>query len=135
VNYQLLIFKLSIQSSYANDTEYAADENNFDTIQWFFSPTAIWRIKTYAYDNDIHPHFIGETPISLELATENTQKHYGDVIDSIMLIEADDIYNAQEVENKMLAFGGFKTLEIAPNKQFAFWNFDLRKYSSQTTPD
>jgi len=129
----LLIFKLSVQSSYAENLEREADEENFDTLQWWLTESETWRVKTFAIDSDIHPHLIAKV-VATDLAVENTKKHYGDVIAEQYSIEFDDPFDRNEVERKMSGLGGQAALEIASNKRFAIWNPDGRKYTSKTTP-
>lgn len=85
----LLIYKLTVESSYAEDFERPATEV-FDTIQWWIGNHGAWRIKTYAVDNDIHPYRLETSkPKSelLDLASANTKKNYGDVIAEHIVIE------------------------------------------------
>lgn len=55
---KLLVFQLAVQSSYTDNVEHEADGNQFDTVQWWFSESETWRIKTFAIDQDIHTHCI-----------------------------------------------------------------------------
>lgn len=50
----LVIFFLSVQSSYSGNTEIAATPESFDTVQFYESNGSVWRIKTYAQDEDVH---------------------------------------------------------------------------------
>jgi len=129
----LLIFKLSVQSSYAENTERDADDKNFDTLQWWFTSTETWRVKTFAIDNDIHPHLIA-APLDVAAGIENTLKHYGDVVVEQHQVEFGDPFDRIEAGEKMRNLGGVAALEIASDKRFGFWNPDQRKYSSKTTP-
>lgn len=43
----LVIFFLSVQSSYAANTEVPASEDAFDTVQFYGCASGCWRIKTY----------------------------------------------------------------------------------------
>lgn len=54
MNSTLVIFFLSVQSSYAENTEADATEDAFDTVQFYESERGSWRIKTYAVDQDVH---------------------------------------------------------------------------------
>ncbi len=77
---KLLVFKLTVQSSYIENYEETGDELNFDTLQWWITKDETWRIKTFAKDSDIHIHQIAGR-VEVETAIENTKKHYGDVIE------------------------------------------------------
>lgn len=81
---QLILFRLSIQSSYADDTEAPATEEAFDTIQFFAADGKAWRIKTYATDQDVHIWELAEDALEdlVELAVGNTEANYGDVLDA-----------------------------------------------------
>ncbi len=129
----LLVARLSIQSSYAENAEYEAEGNDFDTIQWWLGEDESWRIKTYAVDSDIHTHLIAG-PVAVSVATENTRKHYGDVIAEEYVVEFANHLDQTEVQEKMAKLGGKAALEISPDKRFAFWNVDGRRYSTKTTP-
>ena len=76
----LVIFFLSIQSSYPNNTELPATPASFDTIQFYASGKDSWRIKTHAQDQDVHIWSLGEREDIVALARANTEKHYGDVL-------------------------------------------------------
>jgi len=81
MNTTLVIFFLTVQSSYSGNTEEAATEEVFDTVQFFESEGGGWRIKTYATDQDVHVRSLGKIVEDiLSLARSNTEKHYGDVL-------------------------------------------------------
>ena len=50
----LVLFLLSIKSSYVNDDESEATDEQFDTIQFVQTDKGTWRIKTFAVDEDVH---------------------------------------------------------------------------------
>ena len=54
MNSTLVIFFLSVQSSYTSNTEAPATEGAFDTVQFYGGESGCWRIKTYATDQDVH---------------------------------------------------------------------------------
>ncbi|MBK9394134.1 MAG: hypothetical protein IPN40_09690 [Uliginosibacterium sp.] len=56
----LVVFFLSIQSSYSENSEMAATEAAFDTVQFYAANGINWRIKTYAKDQDVHIWSLGE---------------------------------------------------------------------------
>ena len=55
----LVLFFLTIQSSYHGNTESAATADVFDTVQFYSSAGGNWRIKTYAQDEDAHIWSLG----------------------------------------------------------------------------
>src|SRR5688500_12089589 len=88
----LVLTILAVQSSYLREIEEPLDDNSGppDTPQWGIAPTGARRIRTYAIDHDIHIHAVGPADGLRELALENTQTHYGDVILSQHVIELAD---------------------------------------------
>ena len=79
----LFLAVLTVKSSYSRDIELSVEGLNDvpDTLQWWFGANGCWRIHTYALDHDIHAYQIGNSPqTTLELAKQNNQKNYGDVI-------------------------------------------------------
>ena len=131
---KLLVFQLTVQSSYAENVEREAVGDCFDTVQWWFSENETWRIKTFAVDQDVHTHRIAG-PVAEQIAIENTMKHYEDVVARTFVIEFDDLQNEKEVAEVMEDFGGTSALEIAKNgSRFAFWNPSRLKYTSKSTP-
>ncbi|ALV08518.1 hypothetical protein [Roseateles depolymerans] len=82
--HQLILFELSIQSSYLNNTEAPATEDAFDTIQFFAAEGRAWRIKTFATDQDVHIWELGADAVEdlVELAVGDTEAHYGDVLEA-----------------------------------------------------
>lgn len=131
----LLVFRLTIQSSYAEDSEQEADEQHFDTVQWWLGPTQGWRIKTFAMDHDdIHIHHLAGS-VAPSLAQENTEKHYGDVIASSFTFSLADLSDKEQLAKVMKEYGGAAALEIDRNEgAFAFWNPLQVKYTTKSQP-
>ena len=131
---KLLVFQLAVQSSYADNIEREAEEDRFDTIQWWFTEAETWRIKTFAIDQDIHTHCIAGC-VAEEVAIENTVKHYADVVEKAFVLQFDDLSDASEVAEVMADIGGASALEVARNgKSFAFWNPARLKFVSKSQP-
>jgi len=131
---KLLVFQLTVQSSYVENVEREAEENCFDTVQWWFSENETWRIKTFAIDRDIHTHRIAG-PVAEQVAMENTMKHYEDVVAKAFAVEFEDLADETEVAKVMEDLGGASSLEISKNgNQFAFWNPSRLKYTSKSRP-
>lgn len=133
----LVIAILSIESSYARNTERPAREVA-DTLQFWIGPDSAWRIRTYAMDHDIHPHSLGD-PAKMkarptEFAREHIAKHYGEVLRSSMVLEFSDLNDTNAVRQVLAAQKLKGRLEVAQKAGFAFWNPDGGKYKSQTTP-
>jgi len=128
---KLVLFLLSIRSSYVNDEESEASDELFDTIQFVQNEKGAWRIKTFADDEDVHLWSI-ETPDDIvELAIENTNKHYGDVIDEAFVLETDE---GIEGLRKELKKQGLSThLEISP-KGPLFWAPPGTSYQPKSSP-
>ncbi len=131
----LIVAVLTVASSYARNTEIrvigAAPP---DTVQWWLDASGCWRIKTFALDHDIHIHSLGEQDVSRlkALAVENTQKHYGDVVSRVLVVEFPSL--EPEATSKVLREAGLgAALEVAP-AGFAFWNPDGGRYRTQSHP-
>jgi hypothetical protein len=128
---KLILFLLSIRSSYLNDEESEATDELFDTIQFVQTDKGTWRIKTFADDEDVHLWSIETSDDIVELAIENTNKHYGDVIEEAFIIETD---GGIEGLRKELAKQGLSNhLEISP-KGPLFWAPPGTSYSPKSSP-
>ncbi len=131
----LVVYRLKVQSSYAQDLECEADAQRFDTVQWWLAPDHAWRIKTFAIDQDIHCYRVG-APIAEGFARENTEKHYGDVVAASFSIKVADLLDKARIASAMQAFGGARALEIDRNGgKFAFWNPLQVEFTSKSQPD
>jgi hypothetical protein len=105
-----------------------------DTVQWWITPDATWRIKTFAIDHDIHIHSLSEsTDNAVDFAVENTKKHYGDVLGKIHVIKFSDASDSRAVADALSQAGLANQLETS-EQGFAFWNPDGGKYQTQTRP-
>jgi hypothetical protein len=130
----LVLTILTVQSSYIQEMEEPlGDSGAPDTIQWWIAPTGSWRIRTYAIDRDIHTYSVGNAYNLRELALENAQKHYGDVIQSQHVIELTDCHDGNETERAFRAIGLEPRVEIAAGR-FVFWKPDERRYHTQSQP-
>jgi hypothetical protein len=118
----LLVQKLSIQSSYAEDIEQPADAGHFDTVQWWLADDHAWRIKMYAIDGDIHLHEVS-SHVTEVFARQNAEKHYGDVVEVSFAVDLPDLNDSGAVDTIMSGYGGTAALEVDRNGgMFAFWN-------------
>jgi hypothetical protein len=130
----LVVAVLSVASSYSRNFETAAGDPP-DTVQWWLDAAGSWRIKTFALDHDIHVHSLGQTELGQlkALAVENTQKHYGDVVSRLVVLEFPSL--APEATSVVLRDAGLgAALEVAP-AGFAFWNPDGGLYRTQSRPE
>src|SRR5688500_5167175 len=82
MNATLVIFFLTVQSSYAADVESPATLDTFDTVQFYQSESSgACRIKSYATDHDGHVWSIGKTVEDIvTLARSSSANRYGDVL-------------------------------------------------------
>ena len=131
----LIIYKLTVESSYADDFERPAEES-FDTIQWWIGNKRAWRIKTYAVDNDIHPYRLETNkPKSelLELAAANTKKNYGDVIGKRFIIEIPD-GPSEEIVRELLRNQGLKESHEWVDSGYFLWLPDGIELKTKTKP-
>lgn len=128
----LVIFFLSVQSSYLKDSEQDATDEVFDTVQFLATDSGAWRIKTYATDQDVHVWSIGGTPGDIvELARKNTEQHYGDVLCEGYIIEAPD--GIEGLRRELRERGLSDHLEISKSG-FLFWTPEGTDYRSKSTP-
>src|SRR5688572_13966616 len=115
----LVIFFLSVQSSYLNDSELDATDEIFDTVQFVATEKGAWRIKTYATDQDVHVWSIGLTTADIvALARANTEKHYGDVLTEGYVIETTD--GIEGVRRELRERGLSDHLEVSKSGML-FW--------------
>jgi len=128
----LVVFFLSVQSSYSGNTEIAATEDAFDTVQFYAANGTSWRIKTYAQDQDVHIWSFGsEVADLIALARANTEKHYGDVLTEGYIIETDEALEGvrRELEQRGLP----PNLETPPSGA-VFWAPPGTTYRSKSVP-
>jgi hypothetical protein len=128
----LVIFFLSVQSNYFDNTETDATDVDFDTVQFFATDQGNWRIKTYAINQDVHVWSMGGTPDDiLDLARQNTEKHYGDVLTEGYILESTD--GVDGLRNELRNRGLDDHLEISKSG-FVFWAPAGSNYHSRSTP-
>ncbi len=132
-NVILIVFILTTQSSYTNEGESPGSKENFDTIQWWLTREKTFRISTFAKTNDIHIYEIGG-PINPAKAIENTELHYGDIIASKHIINLVDASDESTVNTAIVEELTKGQLEIVKHLRTGFWNYDGRKYTTQTEP-
>jgi hypothetical protein len=128
----LVIFFLSVQSSYLNDSETDATDEIFDTVQFVATDNGAWRIKTYATDQDVHVWSIGSTQADIvALARANTEKHYGDVLTEGYIFETAD--GIEGVRRELRERGLSDHLEISKSGML-FWAPEGTDYRSRSAP-
>ncbi|WP_139224930.1 hypothetical protein [Dokdonella immobilis] len=128
----LVVFFLSVQSSYSSNTEIAATEEVFDTVQFYSGNGTSWRIKTYAQDQDVHIWSLGSDVADLvALARENTEKHYGDVLTEGYIIETEE--GLEGVRRELEQRGLSTNLEFPPSGA-VFWVPPNTTYRSRSVP-
>ena len=132
MNSTLVIFFLSVQSSYVDNSEAPATDNAFDTVQFYSGDTGCWRIKTYATDQDVHAWSLGKTVQDLvALARSNTEKHYGDVLTEGYVIQTDA--GTDGLRRELTERGLSTHLEIS-DAGFLFWALEGTHYRSKSRP-
>lgn len=130
----LVIYLLSIQSSYAEDAEAPADEDAFDTVQFFIGPENAWRIRTFSIDEDVHVYSLGPTqPRTLDTVRASTEKNYGDVIAASHVFTSDDGIAGLKKELATSALGA--SVEESTRHGFIFWVPEGTQYRTRTTPE
>lgn len=128
----LVIFFLSVQSSYSGNTESPATEETFDTVQFYSSNGSNWRIKTYATDQDVHIWSLGDNDTDIvTLARSNTEKHYGDVLSEGYIIKTEE---GLEGIRREIAKRGLSTHLEVTNSGAVFWAPEGTKYRTKSKP-
>ena len=128
----LIIFVLTIQSSYAQNAEVAAVASNADTVQFFIDPDKAWRIRTFAIDQDVHVHSLGASgETAVEKVIASTERSYGDVIARKYIIRSHNGIDGIKAELKKLNIT--QALEIS-NSGFAFWVPENTQYRTKSQP-
>ncbi|MBL8021578.1 MAG: hypothetical protein JNM27_18045 [Leptospirales bacterium] len=131
----IIIVILSVASSYSRNVEEPA-ATHYDTLQWWITPTQIFRIKTFALDSDLHVHTIkpDATRDFVKIASENNQKHYGDITIRSVQIEIAGDLQAQDWRKILAAHKLSGRFETSTDKKIPFWNPDGRSYNTTTAP-
>ena len=127
----LVVFFFSVQSSYAQNTEFDATEESFDTVQVYCADGTCWRIKTYATDQDVHVWNIGDVKDIVTLARANTEKNYGDLTEGYILESETGL---DGIRAQLVQKGLSPTLEVSGDG-FAFWAPAGTKYRSKSHPE
>lgn len=129
----LVVFFLSIQSSYSENSEVAATEAAFDTVQFYAANGMNWRIKTYAKDQDVHIWSLGSNVADIvALARANTEKHYGDVLTEGYIIETEE--GLEGVRRGLKERGLAPNLELPPSGA-VFWAPEGTHYRTKSAPE
>jgi hypothetical protein len=128
----LVLGILTVESSYAEDIERPS-RGVPDTLQLWLGADRAWRIKTYAIDHDVHAHRLGLGPWPAEWAREHIQKHYGDVLASLVILDFPDTTDRNAAQRVLTQHKLKGHLEIA-KRGFAFWNPDGGQYETKTKP-
>lgn len=128
----LVVFFLSIQSSYSENSEMAATDAAFDTVQFYAANGMNWRIKTYAKDQDVHIWSLGENVEDIvTLARANTEKHYADVLREGYVIETEE--GLEGVRQGLIERGLAPNLELPPSGA-VFWAPEGTRYRTKSEP-
>jgi hypothetical protein len=128
----LVIFFLSVQSSYLSNSEEDATDEVFDTVQFVATETGAWRIRTYATDQDVHVWSVGSNQKDIvALARANTEKHYGDVLTEGYIIETVD--GIEGVRRELRERGLSDHLEVSKTGML-FWAPEGTDYRSRSDP-
>ena len=130
----LLIFLLSIEISYAANTEATA-QGPVDTVQWAFRDHEVWRVRTFAVDEDVHVFNLDRKDKSLdeliEVARRNTLKHYGDVIAKEVMLNSSE--GVEGLLDELERMGLDSHLEEG-SSGVLFWTPSGSRYSTKSKP-
>lgn len=128
----LVIFFLSVRSSYSANSELPATDEAFDTVQFYAHDGMNWRIRTYAQDEDVHVWSLGPNVSDIvSLARANTEKHYEDVLAEGYVIDTDD--GLEGVRRELQERGLDPHLELPPSGA-VFWAPAGTRYRTRSAP-
>jgi hypothetical protein len=127
----LVVFRLAIKSSYAQNVELDASAEEFDTVQFYYGGVDCWRIKTFAVDQDVHVWNIGKVEDLVAMARTNTEKHYGDVLSEGYILKSDS--GLEGIRAELADRGLDAHLEVA-KAGFAFWTPEGTNYRNKSRP-
>jgi hypothetical protein len=83
----LVIALLATESSLQRNIERPA-RGTPDTVQIWITPQRQWRARTYAIDRSAQVHAIEAPPGDpVAFAREHLQRHYGDVLDRLIVVQ------------------------------------------------
>lgn len=134
MNTVLILFALNIQSSYAQDTEAEADEDSFDTVQFFISDSGAWRIRTFSVDEDVHVYSLGAARAdTADVVMTSTEKTYGDVIAAKHVFSTAG--GIEELKQELERAGWPVSLRQSAQHGFAFWVPEGTDYRTRSTPE
>jgi hypothetical protein len=128
----LIVARLTVRSSYAQNVEHPAAEG-FDTVQFYLpgAGDAIYRIRTFAVDHDIHVQRAGRPAAQPEgFVQAHLDRVYGDVLATV------DTVALRHLSTQDLVDAGITSgeLEIVPDGGHAFWNPDGARYRTKSEP-
>lgn len=129
----LVVFTLKIQSSYQDDSEAEADEDAFDTVQFFLTPQTAWRIRTFSVDEDVHVYSLGAaSPDTLQTVTDSTQRTYADVIEGKEVFAS--TAGVAGIRTALAEAGWPASLKESAQHGFAFWVPPDTDYRTKSQP-
>ena len=129
-----MVFRLSIQSSYLEDSEAPADDESFDTVQFFIGADTAWRIRTFSVDEDVHVYSLGATTAdTLDVVSTSTEKTYGDVIAAKHVFRSSDGIPGLKLELERC--GWTASLKQSQQHGFAFWVPEGTDYRTRSAPE
>lgn len=128
----LILFCLSVQSSYSENLEIPATQAAFDTVQFYGVNGMSWRVKTYSKDQDVHIWSLGPDIADLiTLARANTEKYYGDVLREDYIIETEE---GLEGIRRGLKERGFSPSLALSSSGAVFWVPEGSHYRTRSEP-
>jgi hypothetical protein len=128
----LILARLSVRTSYGQNVQRRADEHG-DTVQ-FHVPAdgdAIYRIRTFALDHDIHVHQLGRPAGPVEsFVRAHLDRTYGDVLASVDVVMLRSL-STQDLHDAGITSG---ELESVDDVGYVFWNPDGAHYTTKSGP-
>lgn len=128
----LILFCLSIQSSYSENLEIPATQAAFDTVQFYRANGMNWRVKIYAKDQDVHICSLDPDIIDLiTLARADTETYYGDVVREGYIIETEE--GLKGIKRGLREWGFSSSLALFTSGAL-FWVPEASHYRTQSEP-
>lgn len=134
----LIVGVLNVRSSYRSGMEQPLAKGEApDTVQWCVSDDGTaWRLRSYAFDHDLHALLCGIAGDSASPAGEmvkeiadEMREQYGAMLKSVHTVEL-PAFEKKACAQALRRAGLKPSIDMAPSG-FAFWNPDGQPYETE----